>query len=85
MGKRNSKTDVVWAKNIDSARDLLDYPQEKYDENVMLWGGVSYKGLVPSRAPIFVDEMKVKPNLTISKCSFLWVRVGHLMLDHVLV
>ena len=35
MDKRNSKTDVVWAKNIGNARDdLLDYPQEKYEENV---------------------------------------------------
>ena len=60
MGKRNSKTDIVWAKDIESVRDLLDYPQEKYDENLMLWGGVSYKGLVPPRRPIFVDELKVK-------------------------
>ena len=32
MGRRNSKTDIVWAKSIDSARDLLDYPQEKFDQ-----------------------------------------------------
>ena len=59
LGKRNSKNDVVWAKDIDSARDLLDYPQEKYDENLMLWGGICYKGLIPHRRPIFVDELKV--------------------------
>ena len=62
-GRRNSKTDIVWAKDVDSVRDLLDFPQEKYDENVMLWGGVSYKGLVPSGSPVFVDEMKVRTAL----------------------
>ena len=59
MGRRNSKTDIIWVKSIDSARDLLDYPQEKFDQNLMLWGGVTYKGLVPPRRPIFVDELKV--------------------------
>ena len=37
MGKRNTMTDVVWAKSIDSARDLLDFPQEKYDEECLLY------------------------------------------------
>ena len=69
MGRRNSKTDIVWAKSIDSARDLLDYPQEKFDQNLMLWGGVTYKDLVPPRRPIFVDELKVmKHNLSFD-CS----------------
>ena len=66
-GKRNSKTVVVWAKDINSVRDLIVYPQEKYDENVIPWGGVSYKGLVPSRSPVFVVEMNAPP----SNCVYL--------------
>ena len=37
---------------------MLDFQQEKFDDSFMIWGGVSFKGLVPSAAPIFVSDLK---------------------------
>ena len=45
-------------------RDILVYPQE----NVIPWGGVSYKGLVPSRSPVFVVEMNAHRCTTLQLC-----------------
>ena len=60
-------------KDINSVRDLLVYPQEKYDENVIPWVGVSYKGLVPSRNPVFVVEMNAHRCTNLQLClSLLW-------------
>ena len=46
-------------EDINSVRVLLVYPQEKYDENVDPWGGVSYKGLVPSRSPFVLIPTRI--------------------------
>ena len=57
-GNLNTKNDVVWSKSVASAGDLLDFPQEKFDTSFMIWGGVSWKGLIPSAAPVFVSDLK---------------------------
>ena len=59
-GKHNSKNDVVWTTKDgkEAARELLDYPEEKWGSNHMIWGGVCWKGLVPSDGPIFVKDFK---------------------------
>ena len=43
---------------MDEAGDLLDFPQEKFEESFMIWVGVSFKGLIPAKAPIFVSDLK---------------------------
>ena len=50
-GKRNSKTVVVWAKDINSVRDLLVYPQEKYDEKRHPLGSGLIQGLGAQSKP----------------------------------
>ena len=50
-GKRNSKTVVVWAKDIYSVRDLLVYPQEKYDEKRHPFGRCLIQGLGAQSKP----------------------------------
>ena len=52
-GRRNSKTVVVWAKDINRETSSFT-PKKSMTKNVFPWGGVSYKGLVPSRSPVFV-------------------------------
>ena len=66
-GKKNSIQDRVWGKNVGAVRDLLDHPQEKFSANFMIWGGVSWKGLIPPNRPIFVDELKVSCFLQIDQ------------------
>ena len=53
---RNSKNDVIWAQSRDAAGDKLDCKEEKYSLGEMIWGGVSWRGLVPSDRPIFMSE-----------------------------
>jgi len=50
---QNSKNDVIWSLSTESAADMLDAPEEKFTKGHMIWGGVSYRGLVPRTAPIF--------------------------------
>ena len=57
-GKRNTKNDCVWAKSIEDAGELLDCPHEKFNHNVMIWGGLHWNGLIPEHSPIFVHELK---------------------------
>ena len=57
-GTLNTKCDGVWSRSIAEAGDMLDYPQEKYEDSFMIWGGVSWKGLIPANAPIFVTDLK---------------------------
>ena len=45
-------------RSLADAGDLLDFPQEKFEESFMIWGGVSMKGLVPSEVPIFDCNLK---------------------------
>ena len=48
----------MWAKSVQDARELLDCPQEKFQKNVMLWGGICLKGLIPDNGPLFAHEVK---------------------------
>ena len=57
-GKRNAKMDRVWALSDKKAGHLLDFQTEKFDSQFMIWGGISYQGLVPSDGPIFMGDLK---------------------------
>ena len=48
----------IWSHSAAEAGDLLDFHQEKFDESFMFWGGVTFKGLVPIEAPVFVAGLK---------------------------
>ena len=37
---------------------MLEFQQEKFEDSFMVWGGISLKGLVPSKAPVFVCDLK---------------------------
>ena len=56
--KLNTKNNVVWSTDREEALELLEYPEEKFGFNVMVWGGLCWKGLVPSDSPIFVPDLK---------------------------
>ena len=43
----NSKNDVVWATSRGTAGDTLECQVEKYSVDDMIWGRISWKGLVP--------------------------------------
>ena len=53
----NTKNDVVYSKDKSDIRELLANKEKKFAPGVMLWGGISSKGLVPPSAPLFVDEV----------------------------
>ena len=53
---RNSKNDVVWATSRGAAGDILECQEEKYSVGDMIWGGISWKGLVPSESPVFMSD-----------------------------
>ena len=57
-GKRNARMDRVWALSDVQAGHLLDFQSEKFDCQFMIWGGISYQGLVPSDGPIFMGDLK---------------------------
>ena len=65
-GSLNTKNDIIWSKSMEEAGDLLEFTQEKYDESFMVWGGITFKGLVPSNAPVFVCDLKQS-----------WARLGN--------
>ncbi|CAF1464854.1 unnamed protein product, partial [Rotaria sp. Silwood1] len=53
----NTKNDIIWST---SRRDADThggyYGREKFSPSVMLWGGISWNGLIPKKAPVFIDE-----------------------------
>ena len=55
--RHNSKNNVAYARDKNDIRDLLANKEKKFSPGVMLWGGISSKGLVPDAAPLFVDEV----------------------------
>ena len=55
--RHNSKNHVVYAKQKSDIRAKLANKEQKFSPGVMLWGGISARGLVPSSAPLFVDEV----------------------------
>ena len=53
---RNSKNDVVWAMSREAAGDKFESKEEEYSVGDMIWGGVSWRGLVPSDKPVFMSD-----------------------------
>ena len=53
---RNTKNDVVWAILRSAAGDTLESKEEKYSVGEMIWGGISWRGLVPSDKPVFMSD-----------------------------
>jgi hypothetical protein len=55
--KNNSKNNVIWSTSKATIPlDLQTIGQQKYSAGVMLFGGISSRGLIPRRSPIFIDE-----------------------------
>lgn len=54
---RNSKNDIIWSTSRSNAGDLLVSSEEKFSLGEMIWGGISYRGLIPKESPIFVSEL----------------------------
>ncbi|CAF1072359.1 unnamed protein product [Rotaria sp. Silwood1] len=53
----NSKNDIIWS----TSRQVADkhggyYGRKKFAPGVMLWGGISWNGLIPREAPVLIDE-----------------------------
>ena len=84
--RHNSKNHVVYAKKTEKSqiRSLLSNKEQKFSPGVMLWGGISARGLVPSSAPLFVDEVlaswtkegvpvKTVNNIIYETCLRLWL------------
>lgn len=56
-GVVNTKNDVIWAKSTKDGGDLLEFSQEKFAQGEMVFGAVTYRGLVPARAPVYVSDL----------------------------
>lgn len=55
--KHNSKNNVIWSKSKASIpTESQTIGQEKFSPGIMLFGGLSSRGLIPRNSPIFVDE-----------------------------
>jgi hypothetical protein len=55
--KHNSKNNVIWSTSKATIPlDLQTIGQQKYSPGVILFGGISSRGLIPRSSPIFVDE-----------------------------
>ena len=53
----NTKNEIIWAATRDEADQNGGLAGvEKFSPGTMLWGAVSYRGLIPRDAPVFVDE-----------------------------
>ena len=55
--RHNSKNNVVFAKDKEDVRSLLANKEQKFSPGVLLWSGISSKGMVPPLTPLFVDEV----------------------------
>jgi hypothetical protein len=55
--KTNFKNNVVWSRSKATIPiELQTIGQEKFSPGVMLFSGISSRGLIPRNSPIFVDE-----------------------------
>ena len=57
---RNGKNDVVWSTSRPEAGDILNSNEEKFSVGEMVWGGISWWGLVPAEKPVFVSDLQKK-------------------------
>ncbi|CAF4195086.1 unnamed protein product [Rotaria magnacalcarata] len=55
--QNNRHNEGVYAESsLDIPYELRTISKQKFQKSIMLWGGISYKGLFPEQSPIFVDE-----------------------------
>ncbi|CAF2159766.1 unnamed protein product [Rotaria magnacalcarata] len=55
--QNNQHNEGVYAESsLDIPYELRTISKQKFQKSIMLWGGISYKGLFPKQSPIFVDE-----------------------------
>ncbi|CAF1430396.1 unnamed protein product [Rotaria sordida] len=53
----NFKNDIIWCTSRqDADKHGGYYGRENFSPGVMLWGGISWNGLIPREAPVFIDE-----------------------------
>lgn len=53
----NTKNNVVYGETRKSIpRELLEASKEKFFQGFMMWGAISWHGLIPKNGPIFIDE-----------------------------
>ena len=55
--RHNTKNNVVYGQNREDIRDKLTTQEKKFSPGVMLWGGISARGLIPPTCPLFVNEV----------------------------
>lgn len=86
----NTKNRVIWSSSRQEADDagaLVGI--EKYCPSVMLWGGISWRGLIPNNAPLFVDDwLKLNfpqepKTMTSDKYCVLLERIAKPSIDHI--
>ncbi|CAF1544239.1 unnamed protein product [Didymodactylos carnosus] len=52
-----SKNDIIWSTSRQDADKHGGYHgREKFSPGIMLWGGISWNGLIPPEAPVFIDK-----------------------------
>lgn len=55
--RSNQHNEGIYAESpLDIPYHLRTKPKEKFQKNIIVWGGISYEGLFPKECPIFVDE-----------------------------
>ena len=55
--KHNIKNNIIWSRSKESIPlDLQTIGQEKFSPSVLIYVGITCRGLVPNHAPIFIDE-----------------------------
>jgi hypothetical protein len=55
--KHNSKNTIIWPKSKRTIPfDLQTVGEEKYSPSVLLYGGISSRGLIPTDSPTFIDD-----------------------------
>ncbi|CAF0750128.1 unnamed protein product [Rotaria sordida] len=53
----NTKNNVVYGETRESIpRELLEAPTANFFKGFMMWGAISWRGLIPKNGPIFIDE-----------------------------
>jgi hypothetical protein len=73
LQKHNSKNNIIWSTSKTTIPlALQSVHQEKYSPDVLLYGAISSRGLIPPTAPVFIDDWlkiecqkinKKKPNM----------------------
>jgi hypothetical protein len=57
LQKHNSKNSIIWSTSKTTIPlALQSIHQEKYSPGVILYGGISSRGLIPPTIPVFIDD-----------------------------